>query len=283
MPLLSLSPGLTLHYLDENPAGRRTVLLLHGLGATSGSWRPQVDALAEAGYRILVPDLRGFGCSTYPGRTSLAEMAHDAAELVRAVAPGPVDVAGISMGGAVALHLTLDHPVLVRSQVLVNTSGRLRPRHLGGWLDYSLRYLTLRMMGMASRARLAAWHTFPHAHQAELRQRLFEQIVQSNAHGYMQSLWEMGCLNLLPRLGAIQAPTLIVTGARDRTIRPENQRLLVEAIRGARHVIIARGGHGVTVDQIEEFNRTLLAFLEQDAAAEGNSPVEELEEIRPNG
>src|SRR5262245_8113582 len=109
MPLLALSPKLTLHYLDVNPVGRRTVLLLHGLGATSRSWRPQIIALAGAGYRILAPDLRGFGQSTYPGRTSLAEMAQDVAELLRAVAPEPVGVVGISMGGAVALHLALDH------------------------------------------------------------------------------------------------------------------------------------------------------------------------------
>jgi pimeloyl-ACP methyl ester carboxylesterase len=263
MPLLALSPNLTLHYLDVNPVGRRTVLLLHGLGATSRSWRPQITALAGAGYRILAPDLRGFGQSTYPGRTSLAEMAQDVAGLLRAVAPEPVGVVGISMGGAVALHLALDQPSLVRSQVLVNTSARLRPRHPGGWLNYALLYLGLRSVSMQRRARLVARHTFPYAHQAELRRLLFEQIVQSNRHGYMQSLWEMGCLNLLPRLGQVRAPTIVITGADDRTIRPKNQRKLAEAITGARHVVIPRGGHGVTVDQVEGFNRALLGFLDQ--------------------
>jgi 3-oxoadipate enol-lactonase len=264
---------LTLHYLDENPAGRRTVLLLHGLGVNSSSWLPQMEVLVVAGYRVLAPDLRGFGRSTYPGRTSLAEMAQDAAALLRAVASGPVDVAGISMGGAVALHLALDHPSLVRSQVLVNTSGRLRPHHLGGWLSYALRYLALRTIGMYAQARLVCRHTFPYPYQAELRRLLFEQIMQSNRHGYRLSLWEMGCLNLLPRLGQIQAPTLIVTGAEDRTIRPENQRTLVEAIAGAQQVIIPRGGHAVTVEHIEEFNRALLGFLEQSEAAAEVSAV----------
>ena len=75
MPTLPLSAVLTLHYLDINPHGSPTVLLLHGLGATGGSWELQVPALVRSGFRVLAPDLRGFGQSTYPGQTGIAEMA----------------------------------------------------------------------------------------------------------------------------------------------------------------------------------------------------------------
>ena len=83
MPEQLIDPGITIHYLDyhgEKPAG---VLLLHGLGATCHSWQLQTPALLDAGYRVIVPDMRGFGNSTYPGGSNNPEiMARDMARLV---------------------------------------------------------------------------------------------------------------------------------------------------------------------------------------------------------
>jgi pimeloyl-ACP methyl ester carboxylesterase len=261
MPTLTLSPGLTLHYWEGNEQGSSTVVLLHGLGATSRSWQLQFKALISAGYRVLAPDLRGFGQSTYPGRGGLSLMAHDVAALIRTVIAGPVHVAGLSMGGTVALHLALEHPQLIDRLVLINTCARLRPQRLDGWLSYALRYLYLASLSMPSQGRLVARNTFPHPHQAELRRHLAEQIAQADRHGYLAALWSLGCYNVLPRLPEIQAPTLVVTGGRDHILPPARQRDLVEGIRGARQVILPEGGHGVTADQAESFNRVLLDFL----------------------
>lgn len=266
MPTISLSPRLTLHFLDVNSDATPTVLLLHGLGANGSSWRPQLDALVGAGYRVLAPDLRGFGRSSYPGETGLAAMARDVAELVRAVVCGPVHVAGISMGGTVALHLVLDHADLVERLVLVNTCGRLRPERLRGWLGYALRYAGLCAMGMTAQAHLVARNTFPHPHQEELRRSLAAQIEQSNPHGYMAVLRALGCFDVQARLPEIKAPTLVVTGGQDRTISPEQQRALVECIPAARQVVIRDAGHGITADCPEAFNRALLDFLLGQAA-----------------
>ena len=56
-----INPGLTIHYHDFNKNGSPGVLLLHGLGATCESWQLQTPALVEAGYRVIAPDMRGFG------------------------------------------------------------------------------------------------------------------------------------------------------------------------------------------------------------------------------
>jgi pimeloyl-ACP methyl ester carboxylesterase len=266
MPTLNLSPRLTLHYLDINPEAKNTVLLLHGLGADGTSWRLQSGVLASAGFRVLAPDMRGFGRSTYPGSSDLAAMAADVAALVAALNCGPVAVAGISMGGTVALHLALDHSALIQRLVLVNTCDRLRPTHFLGWLDYGLRYLCLSLMGMQAQASLVARHTFPHPHQDELRQLLIEQVVQSNWYGYMAALRALGCFNIRPRVGDIRVPTLVVTGMQDTTIPPEDQAALVTGIAGAQHVTIAEGGHGVTIDSYLQFNRILLDYLVQGEA-----------------
>src|SRR5947209_26511 len=138
MPLLTLS-GLTIYFRDDNPQGAPAVLLLHGLGATSHSWQPHISCLTDANYRVLVPDMRGFGRSTYPGSTSIRALAQDMAILMQRVLVGQAHVVGISLGGTVAQQLALDHPSLVRSLVLINTFARLRPDSPRAWLYFALR------------------------------------------------------------------------------------------------------------------------------------------------
>lgn len=261
MPTVTLSQGLTLHYLDINPAAAPTVLLLHGLGADSSSWQLQTAALVAAGYRVVTPDLRGFGRSNYPGAGGLAAMAKDVVGLLRALDCGPVHVAGLSMGGTVALHLALDHAALIRSLILINTSDRLRPERWRRWVFYALRYASLYAMTMPAQARLVARHTFPHPHQVELRQLFVEQILRADPRGYMASLRALGFFDVRDRLGAIQVPALVLSGEKDRTITPDEQARMTRRIAGARQVIIRDGGHAVIIDQAEAVNRAMLDFL----------------------
>ncbi len=128
MPIIQLSPQLALHTIEINPHGSPVVLLLHGLGATGESWGLQFPALQEAGFRVLAPDVRGFGKSTNPkGRLTIRDLARDMALLLNYLQAHPAHIVGISMGGAIALQLTLDYPNLVHRLVLVNTFSRLRP------------------------------------------------------------------------------------------------------------------------------------------------------------
>jgi 3-oxoadipate enol-lactonase len=260
MPSLAL-PNFTLHYLDVNTGAPRTVLLLHGLGVTGASWRLQIPALVAVGYRVLAPDLRGFGRSSYADRTGIADMARDAAELIRAQGTGPVDVVGISMGGTVALRLAVDHDDVVDRLVLVNTAARLRPRHPAGWLMYALRYGALYAMGFTAQAHLVARRTFPRPDQHELRRLLVEQIMQANPYAYRAALRDLGFFDIHPRLGEIQVPTLVISSERDSAIPLGTQRPLAEGIARAQHVVIPDAGHGVIAECADVFNRILVDFL----------------------
>lgn len=263
MPTLPLADDLHLHYGDENPQATRTIVLLHGLGANGSSWRPQVPALMAAGYRVLAPDLRGFGRSSYPGQTGIAEMAGDVAHLLRTVGDGPAHIVGLSMGGTVALQLALEQPALVRSLVLANTSARLRPWRLDGWVYYGLRYALLYLLTHQTQARLVARRTFPHPEQEELRCAFAGQILQANPYAYRGALRALAFFNVLDSLAQVQAPTLVVSGEHDRTIPLATQRLLAEGIPGARHTIIPGAGHGVTADRPALFNQAMLDFLQE--------------------
>ena len=90
-----------------------TVLLLHAGFADSRMWRPQVDVLGAAGYRVIASDLRGFG----DRRLQPVPFSH--ARDAEALLDGPAAVVGCSLGGRVALELAVHRPDLVQRLVVI--------------------------------------------------------------------------------------------------------------------------------------------------------------------
>jgi len=256
-----LSPGLSIHYLEHNPSGSRCVLLLHGLGASAESWIFQLPILTGAGFRVIVPDARGFGCSPYPGKTGIVLMARDMAELLQRLDITRTHVVGISMGGTIALQLAIDYPTLVERLVLVNAFIRLRLANPGTWLYYAFRYFILLTMGHQTQARVVAKRIFPHPGQAELRQALISQITQADPAGYRATMRSLVRFNGLAQVAQIRSPTLVITGSADTTVPPQLQVELCDRIPGARQAIIEGAGHAVIAECPDQFNRVLLDFL----------------------
>ncbi|MBI5652761.1 MAG: alpha/beta fold hydrolase [Chloroflexi bacterium] len=261
MPILNLDPDLRLHYLDENPNGKTAVLLLHGLGATGASWQLQFPALTSAGFRVIAPDARGFGQSSYPGKLSFAEMANDFARLIESLNSAPAHIVGISMGGVLALQLALDHPRLVNKLVLVNTFAHLQIRGIGAYAYYALRFILVHTLGLPTQARTVTKRIFPRADQTELRRALSAQIIQANPGAYRAVMRALARFNVTARLASLRAPTLVVTGDADTTVRVENQFALAAGIPGSQHAIIPGAGHAVIADSPGAFNQILLEFL----------------------
>ncbi len=112
---------ISMFYTDEG-AGP-PVLLVHGWSCDGSDWAWQLPALKAAGYRCIVPDLRGHG------RTSVSEegytprgYAADLAELLGQLGTGPVVAIGHSMGGATVVALAVEHPESVRAVVPVDSA-----------------------------------------------------------------------------------------------------------------------------------------------------------------
>lgn len=264
MPGIKLAPDLSIYYLDFNSQGSKTVLLLHGLGVTGNSWQLQIPPLVEAGFRVLVPDARGFGQSPFPGgKVRIAEMAADFAGLIQSLQIRAVEVAGISMGGTLAIQLALDYPQLVRKLVLVNTFAKLQPDRLRDWLYLVMRFLLVHTLGLPTQAQLVARHLFPGPGQEALRQTLIEQINQADPRGYRAVMRALARYDVRKRLQEINVPVLVITGENDQTVSLQNQIRLVKALLNARHEIIPGAGHAVIVEQAEIFNRIFLDFLDK--------------------
>lgn len=262
MANIDLKSGLTIHYSDLNPNGNPVVLLLHGLGATGDSWQMQFPALIAAGFRTLAPDMRGFGKSTYPGGPNNSRlMAKDMVAFMESLAIKSSHIIGISMGGTIALQLTLEQPSMVDSLVLTNTFARLRPPKFSLWFFYAVRLALVHIFGMTKQADFVARRLFPEPEQAQLREVFKAQVIQANPSGYRSTMRSYARFDLSEQVKSIRVPTLIITGERDSIVPPEVQVELANQIPDAKQVFIPDAGHAVSIEQPDEYNRIILHFL----------------------
>lgn len=259
---IMISENTSLFYRDSNSTGRPAVLLLHGLGSDSSSWQMQEQDLISAGFRLIVPDLPGFGRSIYKGeRWTIRKAARLLAEMIIEIQTQPLNVVGLSLGGVVALQFGLDYPGLVSHLVLVNTFARLRPHRPNEWLYLLRRFIKAQINGVRSQAEDVAWRIFPAEDQAELRRILINQILAADPLVYRAAMRSLAIYDARNRLHKMRLPVMVISGANDTTVPLINQHELVEGIPGARQVIIPDAGHAVPIDQPDVFNQVLVKFL----------------------
>lgn len=121
--------GVRFHLAEHGPEDGPMVVLLHGFPEFWWSWRHQLVALGEAGYRAVAPDLRGYGASDKPPRGYDAyTLTADVAGMVRALGASEADVVGHDWGGMLAWTAATLHPGLVRSLAVVGMPHPLRLR-----------------------------------------------------------------------------------------------------------------------------------------------------------
>lgn len=116
--------GLTIHYVTAGPADGKKVLLLHGFPEFWYGFRYQISALAEAGYRVYAPDLRGFDLSSKPegaDNYTIAQVAADMVAMIHAISPsGKISLVGHDWGGSAAFRIAYDHPELLDKLFILN-------------------------------------------------------------------------------------------------------------------------------------------------------------------
>ena len=123
--------GNNIVYTDLGPADGPVILLVHGMVSDSTTWTRPARLLADRGFRVIAPDLLGHGRSSKPadGGYLLPDFSASLRNLLLELNTGPVTVVGHSLGGAIVMQLTHDHPELVRRLVLVSAGGLGRKIH----------------------------------------------------------------------------------------------------------------------------------------------------------
>ncbi|TWT12627.1 alpha/beta fold hydrolase [Reyranella sp. CPCC 100927] len=116
--------GITIGY-DDTGTGDNTLLLVHGHPFDRSMWQPQCEAMSRHGWRVIVPDLRGYGETTVvPGKTTLDVFARDLAALLDHLGIARVAIGGLSMGGQIVMEFCRLFPDRVRGVVLAATFPR---------------------------------------------------------------------------------------------------------------------------------------------------------------
>jgi pimeloyl-ACP methyl ester carboxylesterase len=115
--------GVALHAVTAGPPDGPLVILLHGFPEYWAGWRKQIAPLADAGFRVIVPDQRGYNESDKPadvGDYGLDKLAADVAAIADACGAASFDLVGHDWGGIVAWWAALKYPQRVRRLVVVN-------------------------------------------------------------------------------------------------------------------------------------------------------------------
>lgn len=262
-----------IHEFKVGPPSGEPVVLLHGLGSSWEDWFLQVPALSGR-YRVFAVDLPGHGRSSAPqGWPSIAGYATEFAGSLEALKLPATHVVGLSLGGLVGLQTAVEYPQRVRTLTVINGFSRVRfgARRTAHALVRLLLLLTGRMEWLGA---WVAGALFPEQDQGELRLLAAERIASNPRRAYLQALAAVASFKLDDRLDAIECPTLIVAGGRDKIVPLRAKRRLAAKIRVARFVLLAESGHLTPVDDFERFNRILVEFLGSvDQAGATKSPV----------
>jgi pimeloyl-ACP methyl ester carboxylesterase len=269
-----VTAGDTRMYYQKAGTGDVPIVLVHGLGASSVSWRENLGPLAQAGFTVYAPDMRGFGLSDKGWDKSMSQDAQaerlkafmDAVGIDRAV------LAGNSMGGGIVTNFALRYPDRVRGLVLVDpaiygsmnsgaASALVSLPGIQRWGQHLVRFV------LANDERNAGI----------IKSAWFDpsQVTPEVLRGYRRALqtpdWDLGLLALLrdgmsnnlgPRLKDLNVPALIVWGEHDTWISPSNAPKLNQDIAGSQLAIIPDAGHVPHEEKPAEFNRLVIDFAQ---------------------
>lgn len=257
MPTLPID-DISLHYVEagEGPP----LLIVHGLGGSWQDWEAQVRHLSQR-YRVIAPDLRGFGASTRGRRlVSIPRLAADLRALLAALKIEDFVLVGHSMGGAVSLQLALEEGPRVQRLVIANSVPSFRPESLRHYAEFIYRWLAMGLLGPARLARISAARTYPNPEQAALRAQSIARGERNNRYSYLSALAALGRWSVLPRLSELKLPVLLLGSEHDYFTREETLRF-AQALPQAQLQIVPGAHHSLPSEFPQQVNAYLDSFL----------------------
>jgi epoxide hydrolase 4 len=272
--------GIRLHVVQSGSRYGSLVILLHGFPEFWYGWRNQILPLAEAGYRVWVPDQRGYNLSDKPKGISaytFDELARDVVGLIDAAGVERCYLAGHDWGAAVAWWVALNYPDRLHKLAILNVP---HPAVMVRTLSRSLDQLR--------RSRYMFFFQIPFLPEAILRNNDCEYLVKALTFGskpgsftqddinlYQQAWWRRDALTSMlnwyraafqmpanlscdPR---INTPTLILWGAQDFALSRTMAKPSLDLCEEGKLVFFESASHWVQHDASESVNKHLLDFF----------------------
>lgn len=259
-----VSGSSKISYTDTGADGA-PVLLLHAFPLGAAMWQPQIDSLGQR-YRLIAMDFRGFGLSAppMPGHAySLGDLADDTKSLMDDLGLKEVVLAGISMGGYVALAFVRRYPEAVRALVLADTRAEAdNPETIQKRTSQQQMVAGEGTSGLIKALPGALLGETTHEKRPDVVESL-ESLMDNPAAAYIAALEAMktrpDSTDLLP---SVKVPTLIVVGEEDAITPPEVARKMHEDIPRSELVVIPEAGHLSSLESPQAFNGAFANFLD---------------------
>lgn len=255
--------GININYVVYGEG--QPIVLIHGHPFDHTMWQPQIHALSGL-YKVVVPDLRGYGKSSLPasGKTAFEDYTTDIIQLLDVLGVDRFHVAGLSMGGQLAMECYRQSPLRVKSLILADTfasldtpeakkarndgADRMEREGMDGYANESIHKMikadhVASMPDVAAHVMRMMTCTNPKAAATAMRARS-ERIDYLN--------------QVLPN---IEVPVLVVVGRQDEFTPVAKAEEMRAKLPNSQLVVIENAGHMPNLEQPEEFNRIALEFL----------------------
>jgi len=248
-------------------AGNGTpVVLIHGHPFDHTMWYPQVKAFSDS-YKVITPDLRGYGKSSLPGSmaTKFEDYATDILLLMDHLKIESFHLAGLSMGGQVIMEIFRQAPERIKTLVFADTfAGLDTPDVKKGRYDTAKR---LETEGMDAYADEVIYKMITPTHVSSMPGAAGHVIKMMKATSPKAAATAMRArserINYLTEvLPKIDIPTLVIVGRDDEFTPVAKAVELKENLQNCKFIIIEDAGHMPNLEQPEEFNKAVLDFLE---------------------
>jgi len=252
--------GTALRY-ELSGSGERAVVLIHEMGGTLESWDGAAPLLAKRG-RVLRYDTRGAGLSQkVRGALSIDTMTDDLIALMDATGSAEGALAGVAVGGAIALNTALRHPARVSAVVATSPAIAVAADRRAAVLA---RVDRIEREGMG----VAADESFASGYPTELRGDMarfnaFRARWLGNDPASYATIYRMlAATDLTGELARIACPTLVIGGRFDRTRPPATAEPVARSIPGAQFKVLD-SGHYMAVQTPELLAGAIAEFLDQ--------------------
>ena len=273
--------GIHLHVLQIGPTDGPLVILLHGFPEFSYAWRKQVPHLVSAGYRVWVPDQRGYNLSDKPkgiGSYTLDELAKDVIGLIDAAEEKDAFLVGHDWGGAVAWYVATKYPDYITKMVVLNMPhGNVMRKHLrfNPVQRRRSRYIFFFQIPWLPEIRMKL-QSFKGLRSALKNSSLPGTFSDSDLEIYTQAWakpkayhsminWYRAAIQKPPsyeHYPKVTVPTLLIWGELDKFLGKEMAQLSIDLCENGRLVMIEGATHWVQHEKADKVNKLITTFFQ---------------------